>query len=138
MPPTFGAPRPDLPARDRDASYAVILGAEARVALVRGRRGLFLPGGGALAGESPEQTVAREILEETGREAIRLRLLGEAIQYFEAKGASYRMRATFFVAEVAEATGIEGGHEVIWMSPESVRGDLFHECHGWAIERAVR
>lgn len=136
MTPSFGTPRPD--ARARNAAYAVIHDADGKVAFVRGRRGLFLPGGGARTGESPEQTVAREVEEETGRAARGLRPVGEAIQHFVAGETPYRMHAVFFLAELGDGNEEEGEHELIWMPPATARGELFHECHGWAIERALR
>jgi 8-oxo-dGTP pyrophosphatase MutT (NUDIX family) len=114
----------------------VILDESARIALVSGSKGLFLPGGGARPGESPEQTVAREIREETGRAPTGLRRLGEVIQHFEASGTPYRMRATFFVAELGRTAVGKAEHELLWMSEEAARGKLYHECHAWAIERA--
>ena len=44
----------------RRAVYAVIPDSDGRVAAVRYRGNLFLPGGGIAAGESPEQALGRE------------------------------------------------------------------------------
>jgi 8-oxo-dGTP pyrophosphatase MutT (NUDIX family) len=73
-----------VPCQKRDAAYAVIRSGDGRVAVVREDRRWFLPGGGSLAGETPEQTVAREVLEECGRRARGLQRIGDAIQYFYA------------------------------------------------------
>jgi 8-oxo-dGTP pyrophosphatase MutT (NUDIX family) len=103
--------------------------------VVRGRRGLWLPGGGALPGESPEQTVAREVREELGRAAHLLGKLGEAVQHFHAAsdGCWYEMTAVFFRAElVGEPLG-EGEHELLWLDAASASGDFFHACHAWAL-----
>jgi 8-oxo-dGTP pyrophosphatase MutT (NUDIX family) len=58
---------------------AVIFGADDRVFLVQhsyGRRNWELPGGGRKANESMEQTVRREVREETGVEVVIERLIG--------------------------------------------------------------
>ena len=51
----------------RRGAYAVTLDPEGRIAVNRNPRGLFLPGGGIEAGETPEDALARELREECGR-----------------------------------------------------------------------
>lgn len=60
-------------------SAAAIFDHQGRVLLVRhgyGRQNWELPGGGALVGESPEQTVVREVAEETGLTVVPQRITG--------------------------------------------------------------
>jgi len=135
--PVFGYPEVGIRYEDRPAAYAVILGADT-VATVRSLRGAqFLPGGGALPGEYPEQTVQREIREELGSGAILLRRIGEATQYFFAASDDrhYRMQAVFFIAELAATDAV--GEEVLhWLPIEEAPALLFHLCHAWAVAQA--
>jgi 8-oxo-dGTP diphosphatase len=47
----------------------VIINSKGMVAVVKSPKGYFLPGGGSLPGETPEDTVLREVREEVGRGA---------------------------------------------------------------------
>src|SRR5215831_21215280 len=68
----------------RRAVYAVIPNREGRIAAVRSRRHLFLPGGGIEGGETPEQALVREVAEECAQRLQIVEKLGEALQYFYA------------------------------------------------------
>ncbi|HEX8904673.1 MAG TPA: NUDIX domain-containing protein, partial [Longimicrobiaceae bacterium] len=105
-PPVFGAPPAGVAPRERRAAYAVVAGADGRVAAVRGRAGRYwLPGGGSRDGETPEATVLREIREELGREACVGDRIATAVQHFHAAddGCWYAMTAVFLRA------GLVGG-----------------------------
>ena len=122
----------------RPAAYAVVRGAGGRVAVVRTAGGCFLPGGGSLAGETPEETVRREVREELAREVRIVGRVGRAVQYFRADGRHYRMEAVFFAAEFAGEAAGAGEHELLWLAPSESPGAFFHECHAWAIKPGVR
>src|SRR6185436_17239049 len=96
-PTIFGELPPGVTCRDRRAAYVVVVRTDGWVAAVRGRREWFLPGGGSLPGERPENSVAREVMEELGRDVRGLRSIGEAIQYFHSSDDDcwYRMTAIF-------------------------------------------
>src|SRR5215475_15141936 len=68
----------------RRAVYAVIRDSDGRVAAVRSRGNLFLPGGGIEAGESPEHALMREVEEECAQQLHIAGKIGEALQYFYA------------------------------------------------------
>lgn len=135
--PIFGTMNPALAYTPRRAAYVVITDAQGRVAAVKGKRHYFLPGGGSLPDETPEQTVVREGREELSRELCGLRLLGEALQYFAADDTHYRMEAVFFTAEFAgEATGA-GEHQLEWLDVAQTATGFFHQCHVWAIRQLI-
>ena len=119
---------------ERPAAYAVIRNGDGKVAAVRGKRGnYFLPGGGSLPGESPEETIEREVREELARN-VRLTLkIGEAIQYFSVGESNYRMTASFYKAEFASELEGEAEHELEWLDREAMEANFFHECHKWAV-----
>jgi 8-oxo-dGTP diphosphatase len=92
----FGSPKTNVQYVERRAAYLVVING-GRVAMVKSRQKHFLPGGGSLPGESPEDTVAREVREELARGVRLFRRLGEAVQYFYSStdDRSYKMLATF-------------------------------------------
>ena len=74
----------------RPGSYAVVLGKGNTVAVVRTEDHVYgLPGGGADAGESVEETLRREVMEECGCEVEIVRPLGFAVEYLHAEGEGY-------------------------------------------------
>jgi 8-oxo-dGTP pyrophosphatase MutT (NUDIX family) len=134
---TFGSPAPGVQYVERRAAYVVIFGDGARVATVESRRKHFLPGGGSLAGEAPEETVVREVREELARGVRLTRRLGEVVQYFysDADERHYRMLATFFAGEFTDDASGGGSceHELRWLPFEDAARACFHECHAWAV-----
>jgi 8-oxo-dGTP pyrophosphatase MutT (NUDIX family) len=117
----------------RPAAYAVIQRASKDFAVVKTRRGYFLPGGGSLPGERPEETVHREVREELARKVRIIRKMGTAVQYFPADGRHYRMEAVFFAAEfTGELPGL-GEYPLHWIDPNASEGAFFHPCHQWAV-----
>lgn len=137
-PPTFGPCPTGVVLHDRPAAYAVILGADGRVAAVRGKTRYWLPGGGSLPGESAEDTVTRELREELGRSVRLVARIGDAIQFFFAADEErwYRMRAVFFRAEFEGEPVVPGEHELCWLDANQDAALFFHACHAWAASRA--
>lgn len=132
----FGTQDTAVEYEPRRAAYAVIADGQGRVASVLARYGYFLPGGGSLEGEGPEQTIEREVMEELGRRVRILRRLGEAVQYFTGEEKSYRMEATFFAAEFVGACVGPSEHELHWIEPDEWERVFYHQCHAWAARSA--
>ncbi len=135
--PEFGTVNPDIEVAPRLAAYALVRDSGGRFLVVRAARGLFLPGGGAEADESVESTLIREVLEEAGIEVVIDRHVGRAIQHFVAEQAQYRMTADFFTASVIREGPEPGEHPVLWLHADVLSGQLYHECHEWAVRRAA-
>jgi len=135
----FGDDDPRIAYKDRCAAYAVIFNND-RVASVKGGQNYFLPGGGMHAGETPEETLIREIREELGRGARLIREIGRATQYFYAPsdGCHYRMVATFFLAELTAPISGEAEYRLEWSMLEEIDFLFFHACHAWAVREALR
>jgi len=135
---TFGSPVAGVAYEKRLAAYAVIRSRTGTIAAVRAPAGYWLPGGGALAGETPEETVVREVREELGRELRLVSKIGEAIQYFFASADSkyYAMRAVFFRAELAEVPLGPGEYELCWLNASQPTPLFVHASHDWAVRQA--
>lgn len=133
----FGSPQPNVQYTERRAAYVVITN-EGKVAVVKSQQTYFLPGGGSLQGESPEETVLREVDEELALSVRLIRKIGEAIQYFysDADERHYRMLAVFFAGEFTEmqCSG-KGEHELHWLPVMEAERGCFHACHAWAISQ---
>jgi 8-oxo-dGTP diphosphatase len=135
--PTFGSPVGGVTYEKRLAAYAVIRNHAGAVAAVHTPAGYWLPGGGTLPGETPEETVVREVREELGHALRLVGKIGEAVQYFfaVADGRYYAMRAVFFQAELVEVPLGPGEYEVCWLDASHSAPLFFHACHDWAVRQ---
>lgn len=136
----FGSPKPDVQYKERRAAYIVIV-VDGRVATVKFRQKHFLPGGGSLPNETPEETIVREVAEELARRVRLTRRIGGAIQYFyaDADDQYYKMLAVFFAGEFEEEPCDDTGeHELSWLPVAEVEQFCFHPCHGWAVQESLR
>lgn len=126
----------------RPSAYGVLEDQAGRLAVVRSRDGIFLPGGGVDAGETLEEAIRRESLEECGLIVRPGRWVVRAVQfaYSPSEGAHFEKRSTFMecAIEGSDQTRLEAGHEVLWVIPEEATRILTHESHGWAIRQLSR
>lgn len=136
---TFGHPLPGVEYTERRAAYVVILSVDGSVAMIKERNRFFLPGGGMEPGETPEETVIREVREELALSVRLIRTLGEATQYFYSAACDryYRMKAIFFRGEFTfEPAGGSPEHELEWVPVDEVEDACFHASHAWAIRHS--
>jgi ribosomal protein S18 acetylase RimI-like enzyme/8-oxo-dGTP pyrophosphatase MutT (NUDIX family) len=137
----FGTEDAGCDYRLRPGGYAVIRNGAGEVAVVRTPEGVFLPGGGQLPGESPEDAAVRETAEESG---LRIELgvclgVADQLKFSATEGGHLRKRCTFFLARAADGArepAIEADHELLWLSPEEAAGRLSDESQRWAVRAA--
>src|SRR4029453_7463056 len=117
----------------RRAVYAVIPDSDGRVAAVRSRRHLFLPGGGIEGGETPEQALVREVEEEYAQGLHIAKKIGEALQYFYASSDDtyFAMHAVFYAGTFLGQTPGQAEYPVVWVLPDDT-APFFHASHVWA------
>lgn len=78
----------------------------------RGTRVTGLPKGGANPGESPDQTAAREVREETGTTVTVLERLGEVSYWYRRHGRRIHKTVHFFLCDYVSGDIVDHDHEV--------------------------
>lgn len=129
------------PAREQSYGGVVVRGADVVTIVPRGKRALALPKGGAEAGESPEQTAAREVREETGLTATVRAPLGDVTYWYRRSGRRIQKTVTFFLLDYVEGSTDDHDHEVTearWISLERARSALTYPGERNMIEKAIR
>jgi 8-oxo-dGTP diphosphatase len=130
--PVFGTRVERVRYVHRPSAYVIVRDADERIAVVRTRKGTFLPGGGIEEGESPESAARREVAEECGllvevREAI-----GRATQIVK----RFEKDSVFFAGTViGSGEQTETDHELLWLEAGDAVALLTHESHRWAVLR---
>src|SRR5215468_4408313 len=120
----------------RRAVYAVIRDSKGRVAAVRSRGNLFLPGGGIEGGETPEQALMREVEEECAQRLHIAGKIGEALQYFYAPSEDkyFAMHAVFYAGAFLGHMPGQVALPFVWVFPDG-KAQFFHASHVWAAQR---
>ena len=138
--PQFGERLPGIFYEPRPGAYGLLAGPDGRLAVLRTPRGLHLPGGGSLPGETPRATLKREAQEEAGLQVGELVQIGEAWEYVYAadEGRYYCKQGVFFkgMIEAAGVSGQEPDHQLVWMAPEEAGSRLTHGSQRWAVAKA--
>ncbi len=136
--PVFGSRSPSAHYTLRPSAYVLVADARGQLGLVRTPQGVFLPGGGIHAGESPAQAAERETLEECGLVVHAGQWTTRAIQlaYSESEQTNFEKQCTFIDA-ILEATASSGGeadHELLWLAPAAASAMLTPDSHVWAVD----
>ncbi len=145
---TFGCRVSGKEYRQRAGAYSVAFDAQGRVALVEApaarteERWLFLPGGGIEPGETMQDCVRRECLEEIGRAAQVGELLCIGDEYvFSEKSGDYmhligHCFKTILGGQVQEP--VELDHTLVWADPNTCADKMFLSYQAWAVKIALQ
>ncbi|WP_339212730.1 NUDIX domain-containing protein [Solibacillus sp. FSL W8-0372] len=137
---TFGKRNDDLNYCKRTGAYAVIQNEKGQFLCVEEVNGyLFLAGGGIEAGETSEQALLRECIEETGYKVEIVKFIGEAERHWVStkypKDSQHNIGILYaceLLEKVAEPVEIE---PVRWVSFNELEERLFHEHHLYLVKQ---
>jgi 8-oxo-dGTP pyrophosphatase MutT (NUDIX family) len=127
----------------REVSYGgvVVRDAEVLVITPAGRPEVCtLPKGGANAGETAEQTAAREVREETGVQARIVERLGDVEYWYRRGGKRVFKTVGFYLCDYIAGDTADHDHEVDearWLPLERARTELSYPGERRIIERAL-
>lgn len=134
-PMVFGKAYPGVEYRQRPSVYAILDRGDGRIAIMRVDDRAYLPGGGAEVGESWEETVRREVVEEMGWTLRDVERLVETVEFLQPSSprSGTRVEATFVRAVMDEriADPIELDHHLDWLDPRDAAEVLTHRSHAW-------
>jgi 8-oxo-dGTP pyrophosphatase MutT (NUDIX family) len=128
---------------EREVSYGgvVVRGDEMIVIVPRGRRRVLgLPKGGPMEGETPEQTAAREVREETGITARVRERLGQVDYTYRRGGRNIAKTVHFYLCLFEAGDTADHDHEVDdarWMPLREARRRLSYPGERAMVERAL-
>lgn len=133
----FDEPEPGQRYTNRPGAYGVAYGAEGFLFLVRTKDGLEIPGGGIEPGESAEEALRREFLEETGHELEEVKPW-LCIQQFLTQPVEdkfYHKYPIFYLVTLGRRLGppFEQGHDPCWVRPEDALGQMAESGQEWII-----
>lgn len=137
--PVFGKKDPQLDYHERIGVYGVIPDESGKRLLILGapNHALFLPGGEVEPGESDEETLKRELLEEFG---VRVKIgakLGRASEYFYShhRETAYHHPATFYACQDIEivAPPLEDFNTLMLMPIELAAAELKRPTHRYGV-----
>ncbi|MEH7314263.1 NUDIX hydrolase [Priestia megaterium] len=124
-------------------SYAVIYDNEnCRIALIKNDKGhYFLPGGGLENGESLEDCIKRECIEEAGLEVSIQKFIGSAKQYFQSPSNNkyHLSEGHFYICQqLSKQIPLEKDNTLLWIKPSVAIKVVVHDHHKWAISQLLR
>jgi 8-oxo-dGTP pyrophosphatase MutT (NUDIX family) len=128
---------------ERETSYGgvVVRGDEVIVIVPRGRhRVLGLPKGGPMDGETPQETAAREVREETGITARVERRLGQVDYSYRRGGRRIEKTVHFYLCVFEDGDTADHDHEVDdarWIPLREARRRLSYPGERRMIEQAL-
>ena len=128
---------------EREESYGgvVLRGDEVLVITPTGRPQVAtLPKGGPQDGESPQDTAAREVREETGVEARVVERLGDVRYRYRRGGVRVFKTVGFYLCDYVSGDTADHDHEVEearWMPLQQARTGLTYPGEREMIERAL-
>jgi 8-oxo-dGTP diphosphatase len=135
--PTFGRPLPGITYTDRPGAYAFFFNPQGELAIIETSMGWFLPGGGVEAGESEEEALRRELIEEIGWELNALKFLRQAVQFHWSAyyQKHFKKIGSFYLAEARPAAGSKAhpDHHLRWLPPVQAERKLTQEFQRWAV-----
>lgn len=123
---------------DREGAYIIPI-KDNKIGVVKTPKGYFLLGGGVNGGESHDEAIKRECLEEAGYTVSIKQRLCSAEAYTKHSTIGYfHPIQTYYVGELLEKAQepIETDHEFMWVEYTQLKNNMFVQMQCWAIEQA--
>ena len=134
--PVFGIRLPGCSYVVRPSAYALVRAEDGRLAVVRERRGWFLPGGGIEGHEGPEGAAQREAREECGLVIEARGIVARATEIVHSPSGNGGIdKDSFFIEAVVlrPTSATEPDHELVWLTAEEAARRLSQKSHRWAV-----
>ena len=125
---------------DRVGVYLVPM-KEGEIGVVKTSKGYFLLGGGLDNGESHEECIKRECLEEVGYTVSVGNKVCSAEMYCEHPTIGYfHPIQTYYVGEVLEqiSIAVEDDHEFVWVDFNELVNNMYLKMQSWALEQCMK
>lgn len=125
---------------DRKGAYLIAV-KDGKIAVIKTAKGYFLLGGGSDCGETDEETIIRECLEETGCGAVIDRLVCSAETYTEHPdlGCFHPIQSYYSGTLLPQnQKPSETDHQLVWTEYDELQGNLFAEMQNWALDEWYR
>lgn len=142
--PSFGKQMDTVDYKKRVGAYIIITKKQQQeIILVQAPNGAyFLPGGEIEEGETQEETIARELIEELGFTTTIDYYIGQANEYFFSRHRNqyYYHPGYFFVAKYWEklAEPLEKNNTLCWVPIEQGITLLKRGSHKWAVTQWLK
>lgn len=123
---------------DRKGAYIIPV-KDGKIGVVKTPKGYFLLGGGIDDGETHEQAIRRECLEEAGYTVNIKQKLCSAEAFTKHPNIGYfHPIQVYYIGELIEKVQepIESDHEFMWVECDQLKGKMFAEMQSRAIEKA--
>ena len=143
--PQFGEAVAGARYRQRPTRYGIAPREDGSIATVRitgaERISWDLPGGMIDPGETSEQALCREFIEETGWSVEPVRRITAARQFTVTSTGEHRdNHSVYYACRLIGETGgkIEEDHELVWLDPLDAMRRMRHDAAAWAIAKWLR
>lgn len=132
----FGQKLKHVAYKDREAVYGLLFKQD-KILIIKTPRGYFLPGGGVEQGETDEESLLREFIEETGLQIRIEDYLGRSVLYDKSPKDQihYNMYGNFYmVKEIGSKKKTETDHKPLYMTIDEAIEHLQLVHQVWALK----
>ncbi len=132
----FGT-KEDVEYYDREGAYLIPFNGR-KIGVVLTPKGYFFLGGGLENGESHQECIERECLEEAGcRPHIEARICSAETYTKHPTLGYFHPIQTYYVGTLLdkEFEPIESDHTLCWIEYEQLKGKMFSKMQNWALEQ---
>lgn len=134
--PQFGKKTEGVEYIPRPGVYAIITDANENLAVSQVKGGYHLFGGGMELGESEEECLRREVMEEAGKKIASCSFLCRANEYVEAPAGNFYKIMSFYRVVLAEGEEVnsEPTHIFRWVTKDEFCSKAIHKAQIWVVQ----